>query len=441
MHPKSGGTSSVATTGQLVDDCFRRDPRDEERLSHDDVIAHLRDRIQPIVGAAQLTLDEAAGRVVAQDVTAPLAVPGHTNSAVDGYALAHAGIERSSVSEMPVEGRATAGHPWGKAVAAGTAVRIFTGAVVPDGCDSVIMQEDCEAFDRDGASMIRIPPGLKRGANVRAAGEDVDRGDIILHKGDTVRPQDLAALASVGCASLSCYEKLRVAVVSTGDEVVRAGASRLQTGQVYDTNSPMLAALCANAGSDFSDLGIWPDQQDDLLRRLKDAAQSFDVVLTSGGASQGEEDHMALAIDQLGTRHFWQIAVKPGRPLMFGQIGKTIVVGLPGNPVAVFVCYLMYVQPLLRRLAGAHWPTPRRFKLPAAFSVQDRKLGRREFWRATTVDTEHGPAVQKYPRDGSGLVSSLRAANGLIDIPEHLPGIDEGQLVDFIPFTEFGITV
>lgn len=409
-------------------------------MSHDAVISHLRDRIHPIVGTTELKLSQLAGAIAAEDVAAPRAVPGHTNSAVDGYAFAHASLSSAATSELAVNGRATAGHPRSETTAAGEAVRIFTGAVIPTGCDSVAMQEDCETFEHGGAPMIRIPPGLKKGANVRPAGEDVDRGEVLLHAGDTIRPQDLAALASVGCDGLKCYERLRVAVVSTGDEVVRAGFGELKSGQVYDTNAPMLAALGAISGCDVADLGIWPDSRDDVVGRLENAAQTYDVVLTSGGASQGEEDHMARAIEQLGTRHFWQIAVKPGRPLMFGQVGSSIVIGLPGNPVAVFVCFLMYVQPLLRRLAGAHWRTPRRFKLPATFSVRNRKLGRREFWRATTVETENGLSVAKFPKDGSGLISGLRAADGLIDVPEDLPSVEEGQLVDFVPFTEFGIT-
>ena len=229
--------------------------------------------------------------------------------------------------------------------------------------------------------------------------------------------------------------------MSTGDEVLRAGAGELEVGQVYDTNAPMLTSLASLTGCDVTDLGVWPDTYAAVVDRLGRAAEAYHVVLTSGGASLGDEDHMARAISELGTRHFWQIAVKPGRPLMFGQINNTIVVGLPGNPVAVFVCFLMYVQPLLRRLAGAHWPTPRRFKLPATFSVRNRKVGRREFWRATTIETPAGLAVEKYPKDGSGLITGLRAADGLIDVREDVPEVNEGELVDFIPFTEFAITV
>lgn len=422
---------------KLIDDCFLHDPRDSERLSHDAAIEHLRARIDPVVATTEIPFGEAMGRVAAESVAARRAVPGHTNSAVDGYAFAHADL--AAHSQLPVVGRAAAGRPFKDPVPPGRAVRIFTGAVVPDGCDTVAMQEDCDVTDTPPIQ-VAIPTGLKLAANVRAAGEDVTAGDLLLQAGDTVRPQDMAALASVGQATLKCFQRPRVAVVSTGDEVRRVGTGEPDLGQVFDCNAPMLMTLAALAGCEVSDLGIWPDAEDAVVERLSAAARDFDLVLTSGGASLGEEDHMADAIARLGQRHFWQIAVKPGRPLMFGQIGDTIVVGLPGNPVAVFVCFLMYVHPLLRRLGGAHWPEPRRYPLPATFAVPSRKRGRREFWRGTTVATSSGLAVDKFARDGSGLISGLRAADGLIDIGEDIAAVEPGQLVDFLPFSEFGIT-
>ena len=229
--------------------------------------------------------------------------------------------------------------------------------------------------------MVTIPAGLKAGANVRRAGEDVAAGTVLYGAGDTLRPQDLAALASIGRATVTCYQRVRVAIVSTGDEVVPAGGGELAPGQVYDANAPMLATLARLAGADVTTLGIWPDQREIVVRRLAEAAESYDVILTSGGASLGDEDHMAKAIEAIGTRHLWQLAIKPGRPMMFGQIRTgtardAIVIGLPGNPVAVFVCFLMYVYPLLKAVAGAHWPEPRRFMVPAAFDFAGRGLFR-----------------------------------------------------------------
>jgi molybdopterin molybdotransferase len=287
--------------------------------------------------------------------------------------------------------------------------------------------------------MVRIPGGLKPGANVRRAGEDVGQGEALLLEGHVLRPQDLAALASIGMGEVVCFRRLRVAVVSTGDEVVRPGGAMLAQGAVFDANAPMLQALAGLAGAETADLGIWPDQAEDVSRRLGEAARRFDAILTSGGASRGEEDHLAGALAALGSRHFWQIAVKPGRPMMFGQIGNAVVVGLPGNPVAVFVCFLMYVWPLLRRLGGAAWPEPRRLYAHAAFAFPKRKTGRREFWRGTLTETPDGLIVDKFARDGSGLISGLRAADCLIDVPEDVAEVKVGSRLAVIPFSEYGI--
>jgi molybdopterin molybdotransferase len=202
----------------------------------------------------------------------------------------------------------------------------------------------------------------------------------------------------------------------------------------------MLTALAQLSGAMATDLGIWADDARGVQNNLAEAARNFDVLLTSGGASRGEEDHMAAALGALGSRHFWQIQVKPGRPMMLGQIGNTVFAGLPGNPVAVFVCFLMYAWPMLRRLGGADWNEPRRLMVPAAFAYPGRKKGRREFWRGMLIDTPKGLVVDKYKRDGSGLISSLREANCLIDIPEDNEGVAQGDVVSVIPFSEFGMT-
>jgi molybdopterin molybdotransferase len=406
-------------------------------ITHDEAIARLQGRIAPIAGRRTVALADASGRVLAEPIIADHPVPLHTNSAVDGYAFVAGEVAREPDRAWPVAGRAAAGHPFRGARPAGSVVRALTGAVLPADTDTVAMQEDC-ALSPDGAS-VRLPTTLKRGANVRKAGEDVAAGTVLFETGHVLRPQDLAALASVGIADVPVYEPLRIAVVSSGDEIRAPGSGQIEIGEVYDANAPMLAALGGLVGATVTNLGILADDRALVERTLTDAAQTFDIVLTSGGASQGEEDHMAAALGALGSRHFWQIAIKPGRPMMFGEIGSTVVIGLPGNPVAVFVCGLMYAYPLLRRLGGATWPKPRRYRLPAAFAFDGRKVGRREFWRGILVDTPDGPAVDKFARDGSGLISGLRAADGLIDIPESATDVAVGDRVDFIPFSEFGI--
>ena len=391
----------------------------------------------PIAGEDLVPLADAGGRILARAAVAQHPVPMHTNSAVDGYAFLHEAVQGATDREWPVAGRAAAGHPLAKPCPAGSVVRILTGAVMPEGTDTVAMQEDCLAAE-DG-SRVRLPAGLKRGANVRQAGEDVATGTQLFEPGHVLRPQDLAALASIGAGEVSVFKRLRIAIVSTGDEVRAPGSGPLAAGEVYDANAPMLTALAQSCGAIVNNLGILKDDPALVERTLTEAARSFDVILTSGGASQGEEDHMAAALGRLGSRHFWQIAIKPGRPMMFGEVGRTLIVGLPGNPVAVFVCALMYVHPMLRRLAGGAWPEPRRFRLPAAFRFDNRKTGRREFWRGILTETATGLQAGKYARDGSGLISGLRAADGLIEIPEDATDIAEGDLVDFIPFTEFGL--
>ncbi len=409
-------------------------------MRHSDAVALLKSRITPAVTAEPVSLAAAGSRVLAEAVRSPHPVPRHTNSAVDGYAFRHSDYDAEVGTLLTVRGLASAGHPLkGATSSPGTAVRILTGAVMPDGLDSVVMQEDTETFEDDGCTIVRLRPGLKAGPNVRKAGEDLKQGQEIFSPGHILRPQDLAALASIGHGTVNCYRRLRVGVVSSGDEIVRAGARDLDIGEVYDANAPMLDSLVQLTGAEVVDLGIWPDQRDLVTDRLAEAASDLDVIITSGGASQGEEDHMSGALAALGSRHFWRIAVKPGRPMMFGQIGQAIMVGLPGNPVAVFVCFLMYVYPLLRRLSGAQWPTPRPIMLPAAFEFPKRKLGRREFWRATLTDGPGGGQVEKFARDGSGLISGLRAADGLIEVDEDVPAIQRGDSVAFIPFSEFGI--
>lgn len=423
-------------TGTLIDDCFAHDNR---RLLHDEALAILQSRIQPVTGIEKVPVAAAAGRILAEPATAARPVPAHTNSAVDGYAFAHADYDRETGARLRISGRAAAGHALAEAPSPQTAVRIFTGAAMPVGHDSVVMQEDVRVEGEGEARFVIMPGGLKKGANVRKAGEDVAQGSEVIAAGCVLRPQDLAALASLGYAEVSCHKRLRVAVLSSGDEIVRTGLP-LGPGQVYDANAPMLGPLIAETGADFTDLGVLPDNADAVRAALAEAARQFDVVITTGGASKGEEDHLVAAVEALGRRHLWQLAIKPGRPMSFGQIGPCPVLGLPGNPVAVFVCFLLYVRPLLRRMAGGDWcGHPRRFMLPALFCFPDRKVGRREFWRGLLRETPAGLAVDKFARDGSGLITGLRVADGLIDIPEDVPAVAEGDLVAFIPFSEFGI--
>ena len=422
------------TENRLVDDCFQTS---EKLIRHHTAIQDLKARTKSVVADEAVALDAAGGRILSAPVHADTNVPAHANAAVDGYAYAYDDVMQDADTSLSIIGRSAAGQPYSGTLASGQAVRILTGAVVPSGANSIVMQEDT-TLSQDCKNVV-LAQGVRAGANIRPAGEDVAAGAQLFTPGHLLRPQDLAALASIGVGSVSCFARLKVGIISTGDEIVAAGSRSLKKGDVFNANSPMLAALVRTAGCEVHDLGIWPDRRDAIEDGLKAAAQSFDLLITSGGASQGDEDHIAAALDRLGQRHFWRIAVKPGRPIMFGQIDAVPVVGLPGNPVAVFVCFLMYVFPILRCLGGGLFPEPKRIHLPANFDVKNRKPGRREFWRGTLKITEAGATVDKFPRDGSGLITSLREANGLIDMAEDVPDVKTGDKVAFIPFSEFGI--
>jgi molybdopterin molybdotransferase len=417
-------------TRRLPDDCFQ-DGRD--RLSHEAAIALIAERLRPVAEPEEVELGQAHGRVVAADMPAPRDVPQFTNSAVDGYALAHASLG-AAAGPYAVTARAAAGHPATTPVGPGEAARIFTGAAMPEGTDTVVMQEDVTL----DSGRIRIAGTVRPGANVRQAGEDLRAGEVAVRAGTRLRPQDIAAIASTGADRVPCYRRLKVGVLSTGDELVEPGQP-LALGQVFDSNRHLLAGLLAAQGVTMVALGTAGDAAAAVEARLRQAAATCDVILTTGGVSRGETDLVVATIRRLGSLHAWQIAVKPGRPLAMGQIGDAVIFGLPGNPVAVFVTFLLYAVPMLARLQGAAVREPRRYPVRAGFDFTGRKQGRREFWRGRIVDGPDGPRLMKFERDGSGLISGLVEAEGLIDIPESTGDVRAGDLLGFIPFGEFGL--
>jgi len=418
---------------KLLDDCFLHD---KERIRHSDCVAMIVDKLRPVVEAESVALAATVGRFLAEAITAPRNVPLHHNAAVDGYAFASSG-HAAAGGRFRVGPRIAAGDTAPYQLADGEAARIFTGAAMPGGADTVAMQEDC-SLEADGAVVV-IPAGLKAGANSRKAGEDVAEGATVLHPGTRLRAQDIAALASFGLASLRLFSPVRIAIVSTGNELVEPGNS-IAPGQVYDSNRAMLRALATTLPAAVTDIGILPDSAATIERTIAEAARNHDVILTTGGVSRGEEDHIVNTIDRLGKRHLWQIAVKPGRPMSFGQIGDCVFLGLPGNPVAAFVCFLLYARPAITVLGGGAWSEPQRFPVTAGFSVARKKADRREFWRGwLEADSSGRPVARKFARDGSGLISGLRQATGLIEIPEEVTSVAEGDAVSFLPFSAFEI--
>lgn len=410
---------------QLSDDCFAFGGT---LMSVDQAASLITARVPPMAGEERVALRAAAGRVLAQDLVASLPLPPFFNAAVDGWAFRHADLAAAGDTRLVSRGRIAAGQAPSVALRAGEAARVFTGAPMPPGSDSAVMQEDVR---RDGEAIL-IPPGLRRGANARPAGEDVAQGSVALEAGRRLGPAEIGLAAALGCAALAVRPRVRVGVFSTGDELAEPG-SVLGPAQTFDSNRFTLMALLARLPVAISDLGILPDEAGATTRALAKAAASHDLLLTSGGVSTGEEDHVRAAIEQGGRLVFWRLAVKPGRPAAMGMVGGTPVIGLPGNPVAAVVTFLHLARPLVLRLAGARWEALLRVPAVADFSYR-KKAGRREYVRVALTAGEAGPLARKFAREGAGLLSSLTQSDGFVELPEDVTAVAQGDRVTVLPF-------
>jgi molybdopterin molybdotransferase len=410
---------------QLSDDCFAFGG---PLLSVDEAVAMLETRLVPVAGVERVPLTAAVDRILAEDLVAPLDVPPFDNSAVDGWAVRHADLRPDGDTVLRVAGRVAAGHSLGRDGRAGEAVRIFTGAPMPAGLDTVMMQEDAVLQ----GDRVVLRPGLKAGANRRRAGEDLARGTRALAAGRRLRPQDVGLCAALGLADVAVRTPLRVAVFSTGDEVAEPGRP-LPPNAVYDSNRLTLRAMLARLGCAVSDMGILPDDPARLGAALAGAAAGHDLLLTSGGVSTGEEDHVKTAVEGEGSLHFWRLAIKPGRPVAMGQVRGTPFVGLPGNPVAVVVTFVRLVRPLLLRLAGAAPGRPLLYPVIAGFDYR-KKAGRREYVRVRLVPGADGVTAEKFGRDGAGVLSSLVGADGFVELREDVERLAAGDRVWVLPF-------
>ena len=421
---------------QLSDDCFAFGGR---LMRTDEALALLDETLACVTEAEPVPLTAALGRILAEDVVSPHDVPPYDNAAVDGYAVFFDDLDPADETTLPVVGRATAGHPLDRPARCGTAVRVFTGARMPEGPDAVMMQEDCR-IESDakggnrGGEWVILRPGLKRGANRRQRGEDIAAGSTVLRRGTRLRPQDVGQAAAAGRHRLLVSRPLRIALFSTGDELRQPGEP-LPPGCIYDSNRYTLMALLGGLGCAVDDLGIVADRADALRDALAGAAAAHDVIVTSGGVSVGEEDHVKTAVEALGRLHFWRLAIRPGRPLALGQIGRVPFVGLPGNPVAVMVTALAILRPMILRLMGAATEPPHRFRVAAGFAYSKKK-NRREWLRARLeYDGEKGWRAVKFPRDGAGILSSMVFADGLVELPEDLTRVEPGTMVEYLPFS------
>jgi len=429
QHPTLPRPATPLTPPRLANDCFALPPG-VDWTPVDDALARLRDALHPVVGFETVPLAAALGRVLAAPQTARRANPPGANAAVDGFGFAHASIGEGAVTLPLAEGRAAAGAPFPGNVPPGQALRILTGALLPEGVDTVVLEEDTST---DGAA-IAFEARIKRGANTRRAGEDVEAGDEILPAGRRLRPPDLALLAATGRPDVPVFRPLRIAVLSTGDELVSPGMTD-DPARTYDANRPMLLALARAWGAEPVDLGHAPDRRPAVRAALDEGSARADLILTSGGASAGDEDHVSALLKTEANLTSWRIALKPGRPLALAVWNGVPVMGLPGNPVAALVCALVFGRPAVGVLSGEGWREPLAFTVPAAFEKR-KKPGRREFLRARL---DAGGRAEVFASEGSGRISGLSWAEGLVELPDGAGHVRPGDPVRYLPYAGFGL--
>lgn len=419
--------SEPLTPPRLRNDCFAM-PQGVTWVPVDDALARLRDALVPLTDTTILHPADALGAVLADDAVAKRSNPPRANSAVDGYGFAHSATGVGVQTLPMVDGVAAAGQPFAGAVPAGSAIRILTGAILPSGVDTVVLEEDCAI----NTTHVAFDGPAKFASNARAAGEDMKEGDIALPSGHRLRAPDLALLSALNIAKLKVFRPLRVGVLSTGDEIIAAAGQSAEPHQIFDANRPMLLSLVQGWGYAPVDLGHVRDDADEIAARL-DAAQ-VDVILTSGGASAGDEDHVSRLLRTRGSLSSWRIALKPGRPLALALWDGVPVIGLPGNPVAALVCAAIFARPSLSLMAGAGWCEPLVMTVPAAFT-KNKKPGRREYLRARLVDGK----AEVFASEGSGRISGLAWADGLVELPDEACDVSHGTPVRFLPYAGLGI--
>ena len=411
-------------------DCYEGDP---DLLPPDEAMRRVRAHVRAVDATETVAVIDALGRVAARDVVSPMNVPGHVNSAMDGYACAGDSLPEAGPRWYEVAGAAYAGKPFAGRVGPSQAVRIMTGAVMPEGADTVVMQEHVEV---DG-DRVRIPPGARPGQHVRLAGEDLAAGAVVVPRGRRLMPAEMGLLASLGIAEVRAFRTLRVAYFSTGDEIRPPGAP-FEPGLVYDSNRFTMHGMLGRLGVDILDLGIVPDRRDAVRDAFREASARADIVLSSGGASTGEADYVREVLAELGQVGFWRIAIRPGRPLAFGFLGDSVFFGLPGNPVAVMVTFYQFVAPAIRAAAGETDSRP----LPAVEARCTTRLrkkpGRVEYYRAVLERDRSGALVVRGTgKTGSGLLHTMSDANCFIVLPEHGATVEPGATVAVQPF--FGL--
>lgn len=407
-------------------DCGEYDPNS---LSVEQARLRIREGVKPIAGTEQVALRQALGRVLARDVRSPIDVPAQANSAMDGYAVRAADLPAEGEIRLQVAGTAWAGRPFAPQLKTGQCVRIMTGAIIPAGADTVVMQEH---VTRD-ADVVSIGTGHVAGQNVRHAGEDLSRGQVVLKAGRELEPADLGLFASLGIGEVPVRRRLRVAFFSTGDELRSIGQA-LETGQIYDSNRYTLFGMLTRLQAEVIDMGVVPDEPDAVRRAFKEAADMADVVISSGGVSVGDADYVKHMLDELGEVSFWKIAMKPGRPLAFGHLGEAAFFGLPGNPVSVMATFYQFVQPALRHMLGESQTDPISITVPCREPIKKRP-GRTDFQRGILERDARGElGVRTTGLQGSHVLSSMSQANCFMVLPADWGDVERGTLVEVQPF-------
>jgi len=410
----------------MSDSCYN--PNDK-MLTTDEAINFLLERSTATAQIERVSILDALDRVLAQPITSTLNVPPLDNSAMDGYVTRFSDLTNDGETTLPISQRIAAGHV-GEQLQAGTAARIFTGAPVPEGADTIIMQEQCQQQGDD----VVIRGSISKGDHIRRAGEDITEGSEVISVGQKLRPQDMGLIASVGVADIAVFKKIRVAIFSTGDELLMPGEA-VQPGKIYNSNRYTLTGLLQKAGCEIIDLGCIPDDLDATVAAMEKAAEHADLIMTTGGVSVGEEDYIKLAIDKLGSVDMWRVAMKPGKPVAFGEVNNTSFIGLPGNPVSVFVTFCLFARAVIRKMQGCHDVLPRKMQIIAGFDWP-RKGPRREFVRGQLITGDNGQQqAQIYSSQSSGVLTSTSWAHGIIEIPENTT-VKKGDTLNWLDFSE-----
>ena len=378
----------------------------------------------------QSLIHKAQERINFKTIKSSLNLPATANSAVDGYGILHKTFLNNPKTEFQIAGVAKAGHPFKNKILPHQAIEIYTGAIMPEGVDTIVMHEKCKRSN----NKVIINQKIKKNQNMRPIGENLSKGEVVVKKGKLINAADIGQLAASGNNKIDIYEKLNVSVISTGDELISTETENRLEGQIYDSNKPMLLSLLDHKFLNIHDLGIVKDNRNDLAKKFADALSKSDVVISSGGASDGIEDHTQNAIRDVGAECLvWQLAMKPGKPMAIGRKKNKIIFCLPGNPVAAFVCSKLLIKPLLIKLAGGVDLEPLVVKIPSGFEHKKRK-GRAEYLRAKIISKDNGDFLKIHGRKGAGVISSLTGADGIVEIPMDYETVNVGQLLKFYPF-------